>query len=157
MFYATRATPFGPFTLVGNEQGIVRADFQNGARPVAIDSAWRRDDAPLREALEALEAYCAGEPQRFAFHYNLRGTPFQQQVWQALLNIPQGTLSSYRELAEQLGRLNGFRAVGAAVGRNPVSLFVPCHRVVGSNGALTGYAGGLPLKEALLRHEGALR
>lgn len=157
MYYTIRSTPFGPFALVGGERGLFRADFQDGERPVAIDSAWVRKEEPLHEALDALERYCAGEREVFDLRYDLRGTPFQQQVWRTLLAIPQGETLSYRELATRLGRDNGFRAVGAAVGRNPVSLFVPCHRVVGSNGSLTGYAGGLPLKEALLRHEGALR
>jgi O-6-methylguanine DNA methyltransferase len=157
MYYTIRSTPFGPFALVGGERGIFRADFQDGARPVAIDSAWVHKEAPLHDALDALERYCAGEPEIFDLRYDLRGTPFQQLVWRTLLAIPQGETLSYRDLAIRIGRDNGFRAVGAAVGRNPVSLFVPCHRVVGTNGALTGYAGGLPLKEALLRHEGALR
>jgi O-6-methylguanine DNA methyltransferase len=157
MYYAIRSTPFGPFALVGSERGLFRADFQDGERPVEIDGAWVNKEAPFIDAIEALDRYCAGEPEIFDLRYDLRGTPFQQQVWRNLLAIPQGETLSYRELATRLGRENGFRAVGAAVGRNPVSLFVPCHRIVGSNGSLTGYAGGLPLKEALLRHEGALR
>ncbi|MDR0780239.1 MAG: methylated-DNA--[protein]-cysteine S-methyltransferase [Pseudomonadales bacterium] len=157
MYYTIRSTPFGPFALVGGERGIFRADFQDGERPVVIDSAWIHKEAPLLAALEALERYCAGERENFDLRYDLRGTPFQLQVWRTLLTIAQGTTLSYLQLAAQIGRENGFRAVGAAVGRNPVSLFIPCHRVVGTNGSLTGYAGGLPLKEALLRHEGALR
>lgn len=157
MYYTIRPTPFGPFAIVGGDHGIVRADFQEGARPVVIDPSWTRAEKPLREAIEELERYCAGEATDFALRFDLRGTEFQRQVWQALCGIAHGSSVSYRELAQRLGRENGFRAVGAAVGRNPVSLFVPCHRVVGTNGSLTGYAGGLPIKEALLRHEGWLR
>ncbi|HWK55005.1 MAG TPA: methylated-DNA--[protein]-cysteine S-methyltransferase [Hyphomicrobiales bacterium] len=156
MYYTIAQTPFGPFALAGSEAGIVLADFQDGKRPVEIEEGWLRSDAPFRDALDALERYCAGEPQRFDLRYDLRGTAFQKRVWQALLQIPQGETVTYRDIALQLDMPNGSRAVGSAVGSNPVSLFIPCHRVIGSSGSLTGYAGGLPIKEALLRHEGVL-
>jgi methylated-DNA-[protein]-cysteine S-methyltransferase len=154
MYYTIRSTPFGPFAIVGSERGLIRTDFQDGKRPVEIDSTWVKQEAPLIDAIDALERYCAGEPETFDLHYDLRGTAFQQLVWRALRTIPPGNTVSYRDLALRLGRPTGSRAVGAAVGRNLLNLFIPCHRVVGSNGSLTGYAGGLPLKEALLCHEG---
>lgn len=156
MYYTIQQTPFGPFAMAGSEAGIAVADFQDGERPVEIEADWVRNDALFQDALEALQCYCAGEPQRFDLRYDLHGTVFQKRVWQALLQIPQGETVTYRDIAMQLDMPKGSRAVGSAVGSNPVSLFIPCHRVIGSSGSLTGYAGGLPIKEALLRHEGVL-
>jgi methylated-DNA-[protein]-cysteine S-methyltransferase len=120
---------------------------------------WRTNDAHpvLREAAAQLLAYFAGQRERFDLPLDLsHGTAFQQSVWQALLAIPAGTTVSYGALSMDLGNPAAVRAVGAAVGRNPISVIVPCHRVLGSNGSLTGYAGGLDRKTALLELEGAL-
>jgi methylated-DNA-[protein]-cysteine S-methyltransferase len=125
-----------------------------------VDVQWREDASHpvLREAVAQLAAYFAGERTAFDLPLDLQaGTPFQQSVWQALLAIPPGGTTSYSELGRRLGRPQAARAVGAAVGRNPISIVVPCHRVLGTGGALTGYAGGLERKTALLRLEGVLR
>ena len=115
----------------------------------------RHDDALLRRAADQLHAYFAGEMLAFDVPLDLQGTPFQRRVWQALLAIPGGETRSYGEIARALGSAAAVRAVGGAVGRNPVSVIVPCHRVIGSDGSLTGYAGGVDRKRALLKLEGA--
>jgi O-6-methylguanine DNA methyltransferase len=106
---------------------------------------------------EQLDAYAAGRRRTFTIPVRLHGSPFEQRVWEALQRIPFGETRSYGQLARELGRPNSSRAVGRANGANPVSILVPCHRVIGANGNLTGYAGGLPMKERLLGLEGALR
>lgn len=111
------------------------------------------DRGELRPVAEALAAYFEGRLRAFTVPLDLRGTPFQRQVWEALCHIPFGEVRTYAEIAELLGRPRATRAVGAANGANPVALIVPCHRVIGSNGSLTGYAGGLALKRFLLEHE----
>jgi len=157
MYYTIMQTPFGPFAIAGSDQGIRQADFQDSDRPLEILPDWTRNERPFTSALQALEGYFAGKPQPFALDFDLRSTPFRLTVWQALQTIPSGQTFSYKRLAEQLQMPNGSRAVGSAIGKNPVTLMIPCHRVVGSNGTLTGFAGGLALKEKLLRHEGWLK
>ncbi|WP_341910756.1 methylated-DNA--[protein]-cysteine S-methyltransferase [Polaromonas sp. YR568] len=123
-------------------------------------ATWPSDpDHPvLKEVMQQLTAYFAGQRSRFDVPLDLaHGTAFQQSVWQALLAIPQGDTASYSEVGRRIGKPAAVRAVGAAVGRNPVSIIVPCHRVMGANGALTGYAGGLDRKTALLQLEGVLQ
>ncbi len=115
---------------------------------------WTRDPAHIAAAAEQLEAYATGELTDFDLPLRARGTDFQMQVWTTLLGIPYGTTTTYGRIADALGRPNGSRAVGAAVGSNPLGIIVPCHRVVGANGSLTGYGGGLPNKVALLHLEG---
>jgi methylated-DNA-[protein]-cysteine S-methyltransferase len=115
---------------------------------------WRRDDAALEPAARQLAAYFAGERTSFDMPLDLHGTEFQRRVWQALLAIPFGETTSYGEIARRIGAPSAVRAVGGAVGRNPISIVVPCHRVVGSNGSLTGFGGGLDRKRWLLSHEG---
>ncbi|WP_020470709.1 methylated-DNA--[protein]-cysteine S-methyltransferase [Zavarzinella formosa] len=110
-------------------------------------------DDVLQETARQLTAYFAGKLREFDLPLSLAGTPFQQKVWEELTRIPFGETISYAELARRVGNSNAFRAVGLANGRNPVSIIVPCHRVIGSNGKLTGYGGGLPTKEWLLKHE----
>ena len=112
-------------------------------------------DGPVRQAVEQLMAYFAGMRQAFDFRLNPVGTAFQQKVWQALLDVPYGTTISYLALSRQLGDEKAIRAVAAANGRNPLWIVVPCHRIIGSDGSLTGYAGGLWRKQWLLEHEGA--
>ena len=156
-------TPLGPMTLVATHEGLAGAWFE-GQRHHPGPLALPNDPTQrwLRQAREELGAYWRHvEPGAgagaivFSVPLALTGTPFQQQVWQALLGIAPGGTRSYGELAAQLGRPQAARAIGAAVGRNPVSIIVPCHRVLGRLGALTGYAGGLARKQALLDHEGA--
>jgi methylated-DNA-[protein]-cysteine S-methyltransferase len=151
------ATPLGPLTLAATEHGLAAALFDAQAHhPGALDAPTDPAQPHLAQAARELGAYFAGTLQRFTVALDAQGTPFQQQVWQALLGIPAGALSSYGAIAGQIGRPAAARAVGAAVGRNPIAIIVPCHRVVGAGGALTGYAAGLPRKEALLKLERAL-
>ena len=151
------SSPLGPMTLAATPQGLCGLWF-DGQKHQPLLSHWRQDaDNPhLRDTITWLTHYFDGPtlPPPSPLLDLQAGSPFQQAVWRALLNIPQGQTQSYGELARQLGRPLAARAVGAAVGRNPVSIIVPCHRVVGSSGALTGYAGGLHRKTALLRLEG---
>ncbi len=117
----------------------------------------RPDSKDVRRLQEQLGDYATGRRRAFSVPFRLHGSPFEQRVWAALQGIPFGETRSYGELAAALGDPNLSRAVGRANGANPVSILVPCHRVIGANGALTGYAGGLPMKERLLRLEGAIR
>lgn len=145
-------SPLGPLTLVGGPAGLRELRFprQGGA----LDEA-RRDPAALRVAVAQLEDYFAGRRQRFELSLDLVGTEFRQAVWQALAEIPYGTTRSYGDVARAIGRADRVRAVGAANGRNPVAIIVPCHRVIGADGSLTGYGGGLQRKRALLDLEAA--
>ena len=160
MFHAaTFPTALGPFWAVTTEAGAVtHAGFGERGRAVQrhpeLTAASWREDADT-DAARQLEAYFAGERTVFDLELAPEGTPFQQQVWTALCEIPFGQTISYGELAARVGRPLGAQAVGRANGQNPVGVIIPCHRVVGSDGALVGYAGGLDRKEALLRHEGA--
>lgn len=117
-------------------------------------SGWIHDSKQLRQAAAQLSAYGAGDLEEFDLPIRPKGTAFQLQVWTELMSIPYGTTTTYGRIAAEIGHPTGSRAVGAAVGANPVGIVVPCHRVIGANGALTGYAGGLENKVALLRLEG---
>ncbi|HWH82591.1 MAG TPA: methylated-DNA--[protein]-cysteine S-methyltransferase [Burkholderiaceae bacterium] len=151
---ATVATPLGPLLLARTARGLAGAWFEGQKHhPGALDAPQRPNDALLREAAEQLHAYFAGDADTFELALDLHGTPFQRAVWQALLAIPGGRTRSYGEVAAALGAASALRAVGAAVGRNPVSVIVPCHRVVGRDGSMTGYAGGIERKRALLALE----
>jgi methylated-DNA-[protein]-cysteine S-methyltransferase len=150
-------SPLGPMIVAATDRGLAGLWFE-GQRHLPDSSGWPQ--APghpvLVEAIAQLGDYFAGKRTRFDLPLDLQGgTAFQQSVWQALLAIPSGGTTSYGELSASVGRPSAVRAVGAAVGRNPVSIVVPCHRVVGRNGALTGYAGGLERKSALLGLERA--
>lgn len=149
-------TPLGPALIARSEHGITGLWFEgqkDHPGPLAHVPV-RPDDALLLTCVGQLREYWQGQRTSFDLVLDLHGTAFQQQVWQALLHIAQGQLTTYGQLAQQLGRPQASRAVGAAVGLNPVSVIVPCHRVVGSQCALTGYAGGLDRKVALLKLEG---
>jgi methylated-DNA-[protein]-cysteine S-methyltransferase len=155
----TYDSPLGPMTLAASEQGLVGIWF-NGQKHMPDTSAWpvQARHGLLLQAQQALQQYFAGQRQLFDLPLDLRqGTAFQKQVWRGLLCIPCGATMAYASLAAHIGRPAAVRAVGAAVGRNPISIVVPCHRVVGANGALTGYAGGLERKTALLQLEQAMQ
>ncbi len=148
-------SPLGPMIVAATDRGLAGLWFE-GQRHLPDSSAWPQ--APqhpvLVQAVAQLRDYFAGHRTQFELPLDLQGgTPFQQSVWQALLAIPAGGTTSYGDLSRQVGRPAAVRAVGAAVGRNPVSIVVPCHRVLGSDGSLTGYAGGLERKSALLQLE----
>jgi methylated-DNA-[protein]-cysteine S-methyltransferase len=147
-------SPLGDILLAQNDRGISHICFQAGDTVIVPESSWRQDDAAFVAAVEQLEAYFAGELQDFNLSLAAKGTPFQQEVWQFLQTIPYGQTTSYGAIAQAMGKPNATRAVGAANGRNPIPIIIPCHRVVGSNGKLTGYAGGLQIKQALLSLEG---
>ena len=151
--YTQIPTPCGPLLLVINEQGLCHVDFCHSPNPVPVEESWQLDEAALAPYAEQFNAYFAGRLQTFEVPLAARGTEFQQQVWQALTRIPYGQTRSYADIAETIGNPKAVRAVGAANGRNPLAIIVPCHRVIGRDGSLTGYAGGLAIKQWLLTHE----
>jgi methylated-DNA-[protein]-cysteine S-methyltransferase len=153
--------PYGvSLFLASDGEALVRVDF--AASPEAMPKTWPSDwthvpdDAVLVEAVRQLRAYFAGEREVFTVPLSPSGTPFQLSVWRTLEEIPYGHTRTYRDVACAIGRPTATRAVGAANGQNPLPIFVPCHRVIGSNGSLTGFGGGLDVKLALLRLEGVL-
>ncbi len=155
---ATTSSALGPILLARTALGLAGAWFAGQKHhPGALDLPNRPDDPLLLDAAEQLRAYFGGETVAFELPLDLQGTPFQCRVWQALMAISPGRTRSYGEIAVALGTASAVRAVGGAVGRNPVSVIVPCHRVIGRDGALTGYAGGLERKQALLALEGSAR
>lgn len=151
-------SPLGLVRIVGDDSGVSIISCTD-VPPIDDLLAIRPDDEldqPVRLAAQQLQEYFAGERQTFDFPINPAGTPFQQTVWQALLDVPFGTTLSYLALTRRIGDEKAIRAVAAANGRNPLWIVVPCHRIIGSDGSLTGYAGGLWRKKWLLEHEGAL-
>ena len=152
--WTTYDSPIGRLTLLASPRGLRAVGFPGEAIDLAGAA---RDPAALAFAVAALDGYFAGERTSLDLPLDLRaGTPFQHAVWEQLLEIPYGETVTYGELARRGGRPDRIRAVGAANGRNPVPIVVPCHRVVGADGRLTGYRGGLERKRALLDHEGAV-
>jgi methylated-DNA-[protein]-cysteine S-methyltransferase len=154
----TLDTPLGTMTLAAHDTGLAWAGF-DGQRHAPDTTAWQpsRDHPILRQACEQLLQYFASERTRFDLTLDLiSGTAFQRSVWQQLLHIAPGTTCSYGAISQRIGQPSAARAVGAAIGRNPISIIVPCHRVVGVNGAMTGYAGGIDRKIALLQLESTI-
>ena len=145
-------TPIGNLLVAGDGEGLRHIRFE-GEGSNEPDPNWMRDDGALAEPIAQLEAYFAGELREFDLELAPRGTPFQLSVWHALAEIPYGETTSYAALAEHIGRPKACRAVGAANGANPLPIVLPCHRVIGSNGALVGFGGGLDVKAALLDAE----
>jgi methylated-DNA-[protein]-cysteine S-methyltransferase len=157
-FCKTMASPVGELTLVASDKGLAAVIWEND-RPgrVPLGAMEEEPDHPLLvEAARQIAAYFAGTLTRFDLPLDFRGTEFQRSVWGALLTIPFGETRSYAQIARAVGRPTAYRAVGAANGRNPISIIAPCHRVIGSSGALTGFAGGLQAKALLLKIEGAV-
>jgi methylated-DNA-[protein]-cysteine S-methyltransferase len=153
MFYSEFDTALCPMILLGDERGIQRlhlCGLEGSKRELKIDNGWQRNDRLFVDAIAQLREYAKGERQAFDLPLNLQGTEFQQAVWQQLRKIPFGQSCSYLDIARQIGNDKACRAVGAANGQNPVPIIVPCHRVVGANGKLTGFAFGLDIKEQLL-------
>ncbi|AZM56584.1 cysteine methyltransferase [Streptomyces sp. WAC 01529] len=146
-------SPYGPLTLVATD-GVLSGLYMTEQRHRPAEETFGdRDPAPFGEAISQLEAYFAGELKDFDLPLRLDGTPFQRTVWDELRRIPYGETRTYGELAEILGKPGASRAVGLANGKNPIGVIVPCHRVVGANGSLTGYGGGLARKQQLLAFE----
>ena len=157
LFFRHIDSPVGPLLIAGNDDGLQLIEFQAPRHPVPRGAHWREGDhAVLQRTQSQLQEYFAGERRRFDLPLAPQGTDFQRQVWRELAGIPFGGTISYAELALRLGRPTATRAVGAANGRNPVPIVLPCHRVIGADGSLTGFGGGLPTKQFLLRLEGAL-
>jgi methylated-DNA-[protein]-cysteine S-methyltransferase len=152
-YYTTMNSPVGKILLAGNADGLSYIDLQSGPHSIEPAAEWVEDEGFFSEAIAQLEAYFSGELQQFELPLAAEGTPFQQEVWRALVDIPYGETISYGELAAKLGKPGAARAVGLANGRNPLPIVVPCHRVIGSDGSLTGYGGGLDIKRALLALE----
>lgn len=148
--YTVLSSPIGPLRLLSNGHALVRVEFAGRHGDDGIET----QDAVLEQAERELREYFAGSRRAFDVPVATEGTVFQQQVWDALRGIPYGELRSYRDVAVTIGKPAAVRAVGAANGRNPVPIIVPCHRVIGSNGTLTGFGGGLETKRRLLALEG---
>lgn len=164
LYYATTDSPFGPLVLVATPAGLCRVGLpgEHRASLEAWAARWvgpeplEENPAVLSEAVTQLREYFSRIRREFDLPLDLRGTPFQRRVWEELRRVPYGQTVAYGELARRVGRPGAARAVGRAVGANPVPIIVPCHRVVGADGSLVGYGGGLEIKAALLRLEGVL-
>jgi methylated-DNA-[protein]-cysteine S-methyltransferase len=150
-------SPVGRLTLVSDGAHLVVCAFDGSTPPREVNEAVPQDDAVLREAMRQLDDYFADARRAFDLPLAARGTAFQRRVWQELGRIPFGETRSYGEVAERLGNPKAMRAVGAANGRNPIAIIVPCHRVIGASGALTGFGGGLARKAYLLELERSQR
>lgn len=150
VFYTHLDTPLGPLLIVQEGAHLTAIHFPEGETIRAPDPGWQYAPEACAAATAQLDAYFAGTRRTFDLPLAPKGTPFQRTVWEALCRIPYGATISYAGLAHRIGRPAAVRAVGAANGRNPLPIVVPCHRVVGSDGSLTGYAGGLSFKQALL-------
>jgi methylated-DNA-[protein]-cysteine S-methyltransferase len=148
-------SPVGPLLLAADEAGLRLIEFERPRHPIARGSDWQEgDNAVLRDTRAQLTEYFAGTRRTFDLPLAPRGTDFQRAVWQSLQVIPFGETISYAQLATRIGKASAMRAVGAANGRNPLPIVVPCHRVIGADGSLTGFGGGLPVKRFLLQLEG---
>ena len=153
VYYTQMESPLGPLLLVGDKSALHAVEFVNGRKPPRLHPDWKKDSKPFVEAVCQLLSYFSGELEEFNLPLAPQGTEFQRKVWDNLCDIPYGETISYGELAKRIGNPNASRAVGLANGSNPIPIIIPCHRVIGSNGKLTGYGGGLPIKEKLLALE----
>ena len=157
ILHATLDSPVGPLLLAAGDDGLRLIEFGDPRHPTTPDADCREgDNAVLRSTRAQLREYFAGARRGFDLPLAPRGTAFQRRVWNALTAIPYGSTTSYGEIARRIGAPDAVRAVGAANGRNPLPIVVPCHRVIGADGSLTGFGGGLPAKRFLLGLEGAL-
>ncbi len=151
MYYAYFDTGvIGTLTLVGDEKGLWHIDFEREKNQLAIQPDWRQDTAFFNNTIDQLSKYFKGQLQQFDLLLAPQGTPFQREVWQALRQIPYGELVSYGDIARAVNNPTAVRAVGGANARNPIPIVVPCHRVIGSDGTLTGFGGGLTVKQRLI-------
>ena len=153
MYYCNLDTPIGSLLLAGDEDGLSLIGFPEGSGRHEPEHDWIYNEKPFGEARRQLTEYFAGERRTFELSLKPTGTEFQLRVLEELQKIPYGTTCSYSDIAERIGRPKAVRAVGAANGRNPIPIVIPCHRVIGAGGDLTGFGGGLDTKEALLRLE----
>jgi methylated-DNA-[protein]-cysteine S-methyltransferase len=157
--YIRFASPLGPIIAIADDEGLMHVDFVGAKYERAVEAGWVEDPdaSPLRECRQQLDEYFAGRRTSFELPLAPRGTDFQKRVWNEIARVPYGKTITYGELARRAGGESHARAAGAATGRNPLGVVVPCHRVVGSDGGLTGYAGGLERKRSLLEREGSLQ
>ena len=156
-FHLSMPSPVGPLLLAADDDGLRLIEFDSPRHPMRRTSEWQPGEHEvLRNARLQLEQYFAGERRDFDLPLAPRGTAFQREVWHALRGIPYGETISYAQLAQRIGKPSAMRAVGAANGRNPLPIVVPGHRVIGADGSLTGFGGGLPTKRFLLELEGAI-
>jgi methylated-DNA-[protein]-cysteine S-methyltransferase len=155
LLYTRVESPIGELLLVGDGHALHGLHMQEGRTAVTVDPEWRLADELFADVRAQLSEYFAGERRDFDVSLALEGTPFQRRVWSALREIPYGETTTYGELAHRLNKPAASRAVGLANGRNPIAVIVPCHRVIGSDGGLTGYGGGLERKRVLLELEAA--
>ncbi|MBD7965401.1 methylated-DNA--[protein]-cysteine S-methyltransferase [Fictibacillus norfolkensis] len=163
LYYEEMESVIGPLTIIATENGICRLDFGSMEDNLPTLRSWMakhfikgeliHSPERLDDAVQQLHAYFAGNLHEFSVNYDLFGTAFQKKVWNQLTSIPYGGTCSYKEVAQGIGAPKAVRAVGSANNQNPVPIFIPCHRVIGSNGALVGYGGGLDKKEILLSIE----
>ena len=153
IYYSFTGSPFGRLLLRADRAGLRGIDFERSGRAPRIEPHWQAAERPFRDVARQLGEYFAGKRCQFDLELAPEGTRWELEVWRKLGEIPYGETLSYAELARRLGRPEAFRAVGAANGRNPISIVIPCHRVIGSDGSLTGYGSGLEVKAALLHLE----
>jgi methylated-DNA-[protein]-cysteine S-methyltransferase len=151
--YTTIESPIGELLLTGDGHALSRLSMQNGRRPIRIDPRWQRRDEPFEDVRRQLLEYFGGSGRAFDVPLQMNGNQFELLVWSALREIPYGETVSYGRIAKEIGQPGAARAVGLANGRNPVAVIVPCHRVIGADGSLTGYGGGLERKQFLLNLE----
>ena len=151
--YTTFDSPVGPLLLAGTDRALHFLSFASSRRAVRPRQGWKQAAAPFKEVERQLKNYFARELNKFDLPLSLEGSEFQLEVWKNLQLIPYGETISYGELARRIGKPDAARAVGLANGQNPIAIVIPCHRVIGSDGSLTGFGGGLPIKEKLLRLE----
>jgi methylated-DNA-[protein]-cysteine S-methyltransferase len=156
MYHHSIDSPIGKLLLIGTEDALYGVHFQSGPRPMKPAKEWVASEKPFKEVIRQLKAYFAGKLTEFDLPLSPHGTEFQLKVWETLRTIPYGETWSYGELARRIRKPAASRAVGAANGQNPIPVIVPCHRVIGADGSLTGFGGGLPIKQKLLALEGAL-
>ena len=153
LFYTSIDSPIGELLLLGDGEELHGLYMQNGRKPARIAPQWQRSAAPFAEVLAQLREYFAGERVAFDVPLAMHGSGFELKVWRALVGNPYGETASYGEIAARVGQPSAARAVGLANGRNPIAVIVPCHRVIGADGTLTGYGGGLERKRLLLELE----
>jgi methylated-DNA-[protein]-cysteine S-methyltransferase len=154
VYYTFLASPIGELLLTGDGDALTGVWFPDDRQTMTPDPSWRRDDGVFGEVTRQLTGYFGAELTEFQLPLKAHGTPFQQRVWEALTKIPYGVTTSYGKLAAELGDPRATRAVGLANGRNPIPIIIPCHRVIGADGSLTGYGGGMQRKQWLLALEG---
>ncbi len=153
VFYTTFESPVGPLLLAGDANALRRVSFESSKHRATLPPDSKEDEAPFAEVIHQLQAYFRGELRKFDLPLSMEGTEFQRRVWNALREIPYGETISYLQLAQRIGNPRAVRAVGLANGSNPIPIIVPCHRVIGSDGSLTGFGGGISTKKKLLELE----